>query len=89
MQVSLHTRKETNPSIEVDFNHTTDWNPWLQIKLVERDDCVRLPQDVTLHIDGLSIIAANEFIDGLESAVADLRIWNDRRKEADNEDVES
>jgi hypothetical protein len=86
MQVSMHTHKDLDPTVRAAFNHTTDWNPWLAITVTPRTSTpLNIPDEVTIHLDGMSIEEGYAFSDSWDEVGHAIREWVNYRTSVDNE----
>jgi hypothetical protein len=90
MYVSIHTHKIQEPTVNVEFTHTTEWNPHLTIEVKPTVSLpLALPDEVTIHIGELSITKAQAFVESWDAATQNLWAWLNERKADENEDVAS
>ena len=90
MNASIHTHKAQEPTIRVNFDSSTDWNPWFSIVVTPTASIpLAMPEDVTVHLDGLSIEEGYAFSDSYDEVGHAIREWVNYRSSDDNEDVAS
>jgi len=90
MNVSIHTHSKEEATIGVRFHHSTDWNPYLTIKVTPTAQLpFAIPSEVTVHLDGLSIEEADAFLDEADVAIAEMQEWNRHRKADANLELEA
>ena len=90
MQVSIHTHKIEGVTIATELAVTTDWNPWLRLTVTPTDrDPLALPDEVTIHLSGLSIEEGYAFSDSWDETGHAIREWVNYRSTVENMDVES
>jgi len=88
MQANIHTLDNAATELTVTVNtESTDWNPWLQVE--HKSTMMVLSEAFTIHLSGLSIEEASDFIDSWDEAGENLRLWLHGLMDVANEDVNS
>ena len=78
MNVSVSTHDHLKYETVIKMSTQTDWNPWISIRLTAEGSID--PNEMSIHLSGLSIEEADEFTNGWFEAGWKLRDWNKRRK---------
>ena len=76
MHISMHTHRPDKPRMEVEFSHNTGWNPWLTIKHYAKNIT---PEEVVMHLDGLSEEEGIEFAKSWRVAGSRIDEWAENR----------